>query len=169
MKPEKKRSFWERYALKKLTVRENAQDDEDLYQLTDQEIQLLKSIRLNTYIKAGLAGILGVVLLYIPYYIWKETLFPERMFNILFINQPISLEIEFLIFSLILVILEIWYLTYINIQAVDQISKVCGSPNPNDPDFHKHIEDLIQIGLDKKKNELKKLGINPYDGLSKWG
>ena len=165
----KKKSFWVKLAHKRLSSGNNFQDNEELYTLSKDEISQLKKIRLNTYLKAGIAGFLGIALLYIPYHLWGEALFPKRTFNLPFIANPVELEIEFLIYSLVLVFLEIWYLTYINISAVDQISKTCGSPNPNDPFYENHIEDLINIGLDKKQKELEKLGINPYDGLSKWG
>lgn len=165
----KKKSFWERLAHKRLSTGENFQDNEELYTLSDTEVSQLKKIRNITYVKAGLAGFLGIALLYVPYYIWGEMLFPKRLFNLPFIENPIELEIEFLVYSLVLVFIEIWYLTFINITAVDQISKTCGSPNPSDPLYENHIEDLINIGLDKKQKELETLGINPFDGLSRSG
>lgn len=165
----KKRSFWEKVAHKKLTKTGVFQENEELYTLSEDERLQLRKIKIRTYLKAGSAGFLGIALLYIPYHIWEETLFPKRSFNLPFMDNPVELEVEFLIYSLILVFLEIWYLTYINIVAVDAISKTCGSPNPNDELYEKHLEDLINIGLDKKQKEITKLGLNPYDGLSKWG
>jgi len=165
----KKRSFWERYAYKQLSKNVRIQEDDDLYVLTSEEKQALKKIRNSTYLKAGLAGALGIILLYVPYYIFEESLFPKRDVWIPIYNDYLSLEIEFLIYSVVLVFLEIWYLTFINIQAVNKITKACGCLNPNDENFEEDINSLISVGLEKKHKELEKVGINPYEGLSKWG
>lgn len=165
----KKRSFWERYAYRQLSQNVRTQESDDLFILSEEEKQSLKSIRNKTYLKAGLAGALGIILLYVPYHIFEETLFPKRNIWIPLYNDYMELEIEFLIYSVLLVFIEIWYLTFINIKAVDAISKACGCLNPNDPRFDEDVDSLIQVGLEKKHEELKKVGINPYEGLSKWG
>jgi hypothetical protein len=165
----KKRSFWERYAYKQLSKNVRTQQDDNLSILSDQEKEALRKIRISTYLKAGLAGALGIVLLYVPYHIFGETLFPKRDIWIPIYEDYMSLEIEFLIYSIVLVFIEIWYLTLINIQAVDRIAKACGCLNPNDSNFEEKVDSLIKVGLEKKHKELVKVGINPYEGLSKWG
>ncbi|MFK7787032.1 MAG: hypothetical protein AB8B56_18065 [Crocinitomicaceae bacterium] len=165
----KKRSFWERYAYKQLSKNVRSQEDDDLYVLSPTEKAALRKIRISTYLKAGLAGALGIVLLYVPYHIFEETLFPKRDIWIPIYENYMSLEIEFLIYSIVLVFIEIWYLTFLNIQAVDKITKACGCLNPSDTDFETDVDALISVGLEKKHKELEKVGINPYEGLSKWG
>jgi hypothetical protein len=165
----KRRSFWERYAYRQLSKNVRTQQDDDLYVLTPEEKEALRKIRLSTYFKAGLAGTLGIVLLYVPYHIFEETLFPKRDIWIPIYEDYLSLEIEFLIYSVVLVFIEIWYLTFLNIQAVDKITKACGCLDPNDEDFEKDVDSLIRVGLEKKHKELETVGINPYEGLSKWG
>ncbi|PIE87076.1 MAG: hypothetical protein CSA03_02365 [Bacteroidetes bacterium] len=165
----KKRSFWERYAYRQLSKNVRTQATDNLFLLSEEEKKSLKSIRNQTYLKAGLAGALGVILLYVPYHLFEETLFPKRDIWIPIYNDSLKLEIEFLIYSVVLVFIEIWYLTYINIKAVDAISKACGCLDPEDPKFDEDVDSLIQVGLEKKHEELKKVGINPYEGLSKWG
>lgn len=164
-----KRTFWERYAYRQLSKNVRTQQSDDLFLLTDEEKESLKSIRNRTYIKAGLAGALGIILLYVPYHLFEEALFPKRSIWIPIYDDYVELEIEFLIYSVVLVFIEIWYLTFINIQAVDAISKACGCLHPDDPKFDEEVNSLIQVGLEKKHEELKKVGINPYEGLSKWG
>jgi hypothetical protein len=166
---QKRRSFWERYAYRQLSKNVRTQQDDDLYVLTPEEKEALRKIRLSTYIKAGLAGALGIVLLYVPYHIFEETLFPKRDIWIPIYDDYLSLEIEFLIYSVVLVFIEIWYLTFLNIQAVDKITKACGCLDPNDADFEKDVDSLIRVGLEKKHKELETVGIDPYEGLSKWG
>lgn len=165
----KKKSFWERYALKQLSIQEQSTHEDDLYILSEKELEELKKIRTSTYIKAGIAGVLGVVLLYVPYHIFGESIFPKRTFFIPYIEMDLELEIEFLIYSLVLVLIEIYYLTYVNIKAVSAIAKACGCPNNSDPYLEDNLNALVNVGLEKKQKDLKKLGINPFDGLSKIG
>lgn len=164
----KKKSFWERYAHKRLTTALAQYGDDKLFKLSNEERAALKKIRSSTYFKAGMAGLLGIALLYLPYHLFGETLFPKRSMWIPFLNQNIEVEIEFLVYSLVLVFLEIWYLTLVNIHAVDAISRACGAPQMEQKEFERHVDDLVNIGLERKQKELNKLGINPFAGLSKW-
>ena len=165
----KKKSFWEKYALSKIGIQEALADDYSLHILNDSEISNLKEIRRNTYLKAGIAGALGIILLYLPYHLFGESLFPKRMFELPWINEPVELELEFLIFSLVMVFIEIWYLTYVNINAVAAIAKTCGFPRETDVDAEGNIQTLVNVSIEKKQKELKSLGINPYEGLSSTG
>lgn len=165
----KKRSFWERYAYNQLSNTIRTQEVDDLFILSVKEKEKLRKIRNSTYLKAGLAGALGIFLLYIPYNIFGETLFPKRDVWIPIYGDYIQLEIEFLIYSVVLVFIEIWYLTFVNIKAVDGIAKACGCLNPENSNFEEEVNSLIRVGLEKKHKELEKVGINPYEGLSKWG
>ena len=74
-----------------------------------------------------------------------------------------------MIFSVVLVMIEIWYLTYINIKAVSGIAHVCGHPNPTDENYKHNLEALIAVGLERKHKQLESIGINPYEGLNKFG
>lgn len=163
----KKKSFWEKYALKQLEIQDQTSLEDELYILSERELNDLKKIRIRTYIKAGIAGVLGVVFLYLPYHFFGELLFPKRLITLPYVEIDLELEVEFLIYSLILVIIEIYYLTYINIHAVSAIAKACGCPNNSDPYLEENVNALVNVGLEKTQKELKQLGINPYNGLSK--
>lgn len=175
MSPREKKNnkgFWARLAEKKITNSEAYQEGSELFLLSDDEIIQLREISKKTFIKAGVAGALGVILLYIPYHLFGSNVFPLRKFVIPqnpIYDGIIELEVEFLIFSVILVLIEIWYLTYLNIQAVAAISHTCGHPNPLDTNYAHNVNALIAVGLDKKQKELEQIGINPYEGLSKRG
>ena len=169
MSKEKKPGFWERFAKRELSKVGEVQSGDELFLLSEEEIQGLKKIRNNTYLKAGLAGALGVILLYVPYHIFGETLFPKNHIWIPVYGDYLDVEIAFLVYSLVLVLLEIWYLTYVNVRAVSEIAHVCGHPNPNEADFEKNINALVAVGLEKKQDELESIGINPYEGLNPWG
>lgn len=165
---EKKPSFWERYALSELTRNSGDQQGDELFLLSEREISELRKIRFKTLSLAALAGSLGVVFLYVPYHVWGEDLFPVHFISLPFLSEPLALEIEFLLYSVVLVVIEILYLTRLNIVAVSAIARTCGCPNPSDPNYNHIIYALTAVSLEKKQQELKSLGINPYEGLSKW-
>ncbi len=167
LKP-KKKSYFERYAYDQLTRNKGSQAGEELFLLSDKEIAALRKIRIATYLKAIIAGSLGVVLLYVPYHLWADILFPTTNVPVFFLQDLLPLEIEFLIYSVVLVIAEIWYLTVVNIRAVSAIAAACGCPSKTDPNFEDNVGALIAVGLEKKQKELASIGINPYEGLSKW-
>ena len=151
---------------------QNIQEGNALFLLNEEELAVLKSIKKKTFWRAGIAGALGVILLYIPYHLDNGFFFPKRDFTLPenpFYNEPISVEIEFMIFSVVLVMIEIWYLTYINIKAVSAIAHVCGHPNPTDENYRHNLEALIAVGLERKHKQLESIGINPYEGLNKVG
>ncbi len=152
-----------------LTIQVQSSNKNELYILSEDELLVLEKIRINTYIRAGLAGALGIILLYAPYNLFGESLFPKRTFFIPYIEMNVELEIEFWTYSLLLVLAEIYYLTFLNIKAVSAIAKTCGYPNDSDPYLQNNLDALVNVGLEKKQKKLKKLGINPFDGLSKLG
>lgn len=169
MTKKKKAGFWERFAMRELSRIKATQSENELFLLSDEEIGALKKIRNATYWKVGLAGVLGVVLLYGPYHLFGEVLFPVNRIWIPVYADYVELEIGFLAYSLVLVLLEIWFLTYTNIKAVTKIAHACGHPNPNDKNFENNVNALIAVGLEKKQNELESIGINPYEGLNPIG
>lgn len=163
-----KKSYFERYAYRELTRNKSDQSGEELFLLTEKEIQALRKIKNHTYFKAALVGSLGVILLYVPYHLFGENLFPVTMVDLPLFTDPVAVEIEFLIYSIVLVVAEIWYLTVLNIRAVASIASACGCPSDKDPNFESNVNALIAVGLEKKQKDLASIGINPYEGLSKW-
>ena len=168
----KKKGFWEKLAEKHITKAKAIQQGDELFIMSEEERQVLKSIKRRTFVRAGIAGALGVIVLYIPYHLDDGFFFPKREFllpeNPIY-NDPIEVEIEFMIYSVVLVMIEIWYLTYINIKAVSGIAHVCGHPNPTDENYKYNLEALIAVGLERKQKQLESIGINPYEGLNKVG
>lgn len=169
MKKKKKPGFWQKYAHRKISQSVDVQQGNDLFLLSENEISLLEKNRKTTYLKAGTAGVLGVILLYVPYHIYGSTLFETHDVWIPFYEQYIPLEVSFLIYSVVLVFAEIWYLTFLNINAVSNISHICGHPNTSDENYESNLNALVYVGLEKKQKQLKSIGINPHDGLSKFG
>lgn len=166
---QKKRSFWEKIAQQQISQNEargQSQSNKELTLLSEQELSKLKAITKTSYFKAGLVGALGVVLLYLPYHLFASVLFPVSNVWIPFYDNYIEVEISFLIYSAILVVLEISYLTYININAVAAIAEACGHPNPENESYQTQLNALIAVSLEKQQKQLQTLGINPYKGLT---
>jgi hypothetical protein len=168
-KKAKRKGYWEKVAHKKIGVSGAIQQGEELFILSENEVEQLKKIRFQTYVKAGVAGTLGVLLLYIPYHLFEEALFPVSHVWLPVYEGYIDVEVSFLIYSVVLVLFEIWYLTYLNIKTVSSISRLCGHPNPTDENYENNLNALISVGIEKKQKQLESIGINPYQGLSKIG
>ncbi len=169
MSKEKKPGFWQKYAHRKISESVKVQKGNNLFLLSEQELRLLEKNRKSTYFKAGMAGVLGVLLLYIPYHVFGDSLFKTHDVWIPYYEDYLALEISFLLYSVVLVFAEIWYLTFLNIQAVSEISHICGHPNSTDKNYESNLNALIHVGLEKKQKQLKGIGINPHNGLSKIG
>jgi len=168
MTKKKRQGFWEKVAHANITRAMAFQNADELFVLTDVEAAQLSKIQKHTFVRAGLAGTLGVVLLYVPFHLFGESLFPLQDFVVPFLNREISVRPYFLAYSGVLVLLEIWYLTYVNIKAVSEISRVCGHPNPADKYYQENLEALIAVGIEKQDKKLESLGINPFNNLSKF-
>ncbi len=158
----------EKYLYKKIVNRPQKEGaDTREHVLTPEEAAELKSIQFGAMFRAALAGALGVIVLYVPKYIWPE-MFPVTDVWIPFYDDYIQVEAVFLLYSLILVVVEIAYLTYNNIQTVKKISHACNYPHFEDPFFEMNVRSLIAVGLEKKIKEQSRIGINPFAGLSRW-
>lgn len=159
----------ERYLYKKIVNNPNgANGDREEHVLTEDESERLKKIQFWSMFRAALAGALGVVALYVPYHIYGEDLFPVTEMTLPFMSEPIEVEVVFLLYSLVLVVIEIAYLTYNNIHTVKDIAHTCNYPLPEDPFYETNIESLVAVGLERNIKSQSQIGINPFAGLSKW-
>lgn len=164
---EKKRSKLEKYAYSKITDQDYQNRDGQTHILNKEEQSDLERIRLYTLVFAALAGALGVIVCYVPYHVWPLA-FPDIPIKIPVLDEYWFLPVSFLIFSLVLVIIEIAFLTYNNIRTVREVSHACGYPNPIDKKFEERIDQLVSVGLEKKPKNQSELGINPYFGMPKY-
>ena len=159
----------EKYLYKKIVNRpDNSSGDNREHVLTPEEAKALKSIQFWAMLKAAIAGALGVLILYVPKYIWEEDLFPVSDVWIPFYNDYIKVDAVFLLYSLVLVVLEIAYLTYNNIHTVKKIAHACNYPQLEDPFYEVNMRSIIAVGLEKNVKAQSQIGINPFAGLSKW-
>lgn len=159
----------ERYLYKKIVDRpQTSEGDGQEHVLTDEESNQLKKIQFWSMFRAAMAGGIGVVALYVPYHLFGETLFPVTKLTLPILEEPLEVEVMFLFYSLVLVVLEIAYLTYNNIHTVKDIAHTCNYPMPDDPFYEINVESLVAVGLERNIKSQSQIGINPFAGLSKW-
>ncbi len=167
-KPDKKGGLFERIAKGYFNG-----EGEDRYkngytnQLTEKQKKELKGIKVRTLLYSALAGTLGVVLLYLPPYYFPKTFelwsVPVDIFGLQF-----TIPFFATIYGIVLAIAEIYFLIILNIRAVHLMADVCDFPPPQDPNFKLHITSLVNIGVEKNaRNELT-IGLNPWQGYSKF-
>lgn len=139
---------------------------EALHLLDEKEIAEIRKVERRTFIWAAILGVLGVVFLYFPQYIWPS-FFADTLISLPFLETEIGVPIISTALGLILLYPELYGLSYFNILAVYKIAVICGFPDKNDPKFKQHVEALMRVGLEKEDRTSYTLGINPLQGASK--
>lgn len=165
----KKRSLIDRLAFNyfiKMVKKYAAEAEDEYHLLNDKEVKAIHKIRQWALIWSAVLGVLGVLVLYLPIHFFPW-LFPDTLINLPWLGLT-KVPIISTIYSIVLVVIEIYYLTIVSLQAVHKMAKVCGFPNANDPDYEKHLEGLYSIGMERESTEMAKYGINPMAGLNKY-
>lgn len=144
-----------------------ARDTETLHLLTDEEVKTIRGEVRRTLFLAALFGIIGVLALYLPQYYFPEY-FYEYLLVSPFSTYTFKLPVVSMIYGIILVYIEIYALMAINIRAVFRIAEICGFPDRNDPDYDKHLESLMRVGLERDDKSSATYGLNPLQGASRW-
>lgn len=136
----------------------------DLIILTDDEVSAIKKKEIIAIWVAAFLGALGVLFLYLPYYL-LPTYFPD--YPITLFGQTFQVPIIFLIYTVVIVAIEILLLTLLNIWCAHEVAALTGFINPENKLDEDKKSALINISLDKKSKALLEYGINPYQGLNK--
>lgn len=167
-KKKSKKIFYEKYAFRYFIrlSKKRSESENIFYILTEEEIHEIHQLRFKVSLLAGLLGSTGVFLLYIPY-IFYRSLFWDWKIDLDFLGL-IDLPIGFLIYGVILAIAEIAALMFLNLYAVHRIAYISGFPSVKDPRYNWYIDSLFEVGMEKVDKELLALGINPWQGLSRW-
>jgi len=137
---------------------------------SEDKISKIKKIRRKVLAISALYGALGVIVLYVPQYIFPD-LFKLDDIKVPYTDFTFKASINELIYGVFLVAVEIWLLTMTDIRSVGKIASVYGFPPDEEKDVN-HEEDateLVYISLGKDNGKLKEIGINPYRGTSKAG
>jgi len=132
---------------------------------TDDPKELIKKIKTKTLSFAALYGILGVLFLYIPQYIFPEQ-FASSEYTLPFVNYTIEFSIFGLFYGFFLIGVEIWYLMKGDLKSTGKIAALYGF-NPETEDSE--TKELVNIALNKDRKKYTEVGINPYQNFSKTG
>jgi hypothetical protein len=138
--------------------------DGALYLLNEQEIA---SIRRNENIAVWIAaflGAMGVVLLYLPQYAFPG-LFPDTAITLG--GKTYQLPIVMLLYSVVLVVVEIVLLTFLNIWCTHAVAVATGFLNYTNKNEKDRRNLLVDIGLEKKNKQVLTYGIDPLQGINK--
>jgi hypothetical protein len=138
--------------------------DNQLFLLNEAEI---KNIRRNETIAvwtAALLGAMGVVLLYVPQYVFPQ-LFPDTIISLF--GKKYALPIVMMVYSLVLVIIEILLLTFLNIWCTHEIAVATGFLNYKNKKHEDKRNLLLNIGLEKKNKQVLNYGIDPLQGANR--
>lgn len=136
-------------------------------ELSSEDWNAIKKIRIKTLLLSALAGTLGVVLLYLPPH-YNPDFFTLWTYHPVLFGTEIEFPLFATIYGIILAVAEIYFLVFINIRAVYKMAEVCRFPPLSDPDRDLHVKSLVNIGVEKNaKNELN-IGLDPHQGYSKY-
>lgn len=129
--------------------------------LNEQELAWMARVRRTAMLTAGAYGAFFVLVYYIPIYIWPE------WWKTLVLPWELPLLGKFnwgkQVWSIILVLMELFFLTRLNIWSVADTANACGFPDRRDPNYDHHVEQLFTVGLESKNKETLQFGIDPYE------
>jgi hypothetical protein len=138
--------------------------DSQLFLLTDEEIRSIRRKETVAVWLAAFFGAMGVVLLYVPQYLLPQY-FPETIFHLF--GKTFTIPVVMLVYSLVLVIIEIMLLTFLNIWCAHEIAVATGFLNYQSKKEKDKRSLLVNIGLEKKNKEILKYGIDPLQGINR--
>ncbi len=144
-----------------------ARDSETLHLLTDEEVKTINKEVVRTLSYSALFGVIGVLALYLPQYSFGKYFYEYSLYSP-FTENTYSIPVIGILYGVVLVYIEIYALMALNIRAVFKIAEVCGFPDKNDPDYDKHIESLMRVGLERDDKSSATYGLNPLQGASRW-
>lgn len=165
--PESVGSFTDSLAFSYL--KRQSRNSDDHADTPEKRNSALKKIRRQTLFLSALYGALGVLILYIPQYIFPD-IFRLSEYELPYVNYRLKFSVTELVYGFILVAIEIWLLTLLDLKAVGRVGKVFGFPPEKAlSDFPDEGKELLYIGLGKEHKKFSEVGLNPYQRMSKLG
>lgn len=138
--------------------------DDEVYLLNEDEIAAIKKREHIAIVVSAIIGALGVILLYVPYYAfphWFMSL-PINLFG-----KNIEVPVAFIVYSVLLVAIEIFLLTFLNIWCAHEIAVATGFLNYENKRHPEKHNLLLDIGLEKKNKKILTYGIDPLMGVNR--
>ncbi|GAB3029563.1 LBF_2804 family protein [Spirosoma pulveris] len=136
------------------------------YVLNPVESRVIRRTKIVTLTMASFLGVMGVLLLYGPQYMWPY-LFTNTTFRLF--GNVFALPLVTIFYGLLLVYLEVYLLVALNLRGVKMIMHVCQFPNAHDAQYERHLQALAKAALEKTNRGVLRLGISPYLNMPRWG
>jgi hypothetical protein len=169
MSAPKKRPFHHRIAYRFfLKLQEGKPLPTDEFHILNAEEQAwISRVKRKAMLLAGSYGAIAVLLYYVPILIWDDWF---SSFHIPLDLYFFEFKFEYLkqIYSLLIVIAELFMLTRINIWVVAEVANACGFPDRRDSNYDLHLEQLFTVGLESKNKDTLQFGIDPYEDTSRF-
>lgn len=140
------------------------QVDDALYLLNDAEIAAVKKRERIAIALSAFIGAMGVILLYVPYYIAPDW-FPET--TITPAGRSFSLPLVFGAYSVLLVAIEILLLAMLNIWCAHEVAVATGFLDYENKAHPGKRNLLLDIGMEKKNKKVLQYGIDPLLGVNR--
>jgi hypothetical protein len=144
---------------------ERLETDDAIHLLSEKEAAKLHSLQTKAVYAAAIIGALGVLLLYLPKYIWPYLFskWPVDLFG-----QTIEIPLRFTLWSVFLVMLELMLLTLMHIYCIHQMAVATGFLTYENKPQVSFSELLLNISLEKKDKTVSRFGIDPLAGMNKY-
>lgn len=138
--------------------------DNHLFLLNEAEIKAIRQKENIAVWLAAIIGALGVIILYVPQYNFPHW-FPDISISIF--GKIVSIPVAMLMYSVVLVIIEIILLTLLNIWCAHEIAVATGFLTYENKKSTDKRTLLLDIGLEKKNKQILTYGIDPLQGINK--
>ena len=140
--------------------------DGALQLLNEEESAYLRTVRGRSVWLGILTALLCNGVLFFPFHVFPH-LFPVVLVSLPFFKEAIPVPLGEIVWMIPIIFLEILLLTLINIATVHEVAVATGYIN--DKNEVERTNDVLRIALATPAKELEKLGINPYQGVNRFG
>src|SRR5262249_20006620 len=151
--------FFNRLPVRRLST------DGQLHLLDPQEIRRLRLIQNTVMAIAATFSVFGFLAYYLPIYCYPQC-FPLAHVCLLFLTVLLHLAWGAFLWGIALALLELWGLVFLNLASVHAIAVTTGFLNADNKT--EKGESLIKIGLEVRSPDVRRYGIDPFQGMNTW-
>lgn len=141
-------------------------DEDRTHIISESEKKEADKIIIISLIVSGIIGSIGAILLYLPHQLFPH-FFPWHELEHPLIGKFVF-RWGFSAYSIILGFIEVILLITLNLISVGYLSKIFRFPQKNYTNKEQHINQLINVSLEKKPKEMIEMGFDPHQGWNNW-
>lgn len=143
---------------------ERLETDGNIHLLNEVESAKLMKLQTKAVWIAAIIGALGVLLLYLPVYLWP-LMFTKTPVTLL--GHFIELPARFMLWSVFLVMIELMLITLMHIYCIHQMAVATGFLTYENKPQTTFSNLLLNLSLEKKDKSISRFGIDPLAGMNK--